>query len=86
MSLPEVGTNYQILLGREENLDRMTVRVEIQRRMFHGEMGELRALQRKIQHELKEQILITTEVELMEPGALPPSQGKAKRVIDKRQI
>ena len=86
MSLPEVGTNYQILLGRDENLDRMTVRVEIQRRMFHGEMGELRALRNKIQHELKEQILITTEVELMEPGALPPSQGKAKRVIDKRQI
>lgn len=86
MALPEVGTNYQILLEREENLDRMTVRVEIRRRMFHGEMEELRALRRKIQHELKEQILITTEVELMEPGALPPSQGKAKRVIDKRQI
>lgn len=86
MALPEVGTNYQILLDREEKLDRMTVRVEIQRRMFHGEMGELRALRRKIQHELKERILIMTEVELMEPGALPPSQGKAKRVIDKRQI
>ena len=86
MALPEVGTNYQILLGREENLDRMTVRVEIRRQMFHGEMDELRALRRKIQHELKEQILITTEVELLEPGALPPSQGKAKRVIDKRQI
>ena len=86
MALPEVGTNYQILLDREEKLDRMTVRVEIQRRMFHGEMGELRALRRKIQHELKEQILIMTDVELMEPGALPPSQGKAKRVIDRRQI
>ena len=86
MALPEVGTNYQILLEREENQDRMTVRVEIRGRMFHGEMGELRALRRKIQHELKEQILITTEVELMEPGALPPSQGKAKRVIDKRVI
>lgn len=86
MALPEVGSNYQILLDRKERLDRMTVRVELCRRMFHGEMGELRELRRKIQHELKEQILITTEVELMEPGALPPSQGKAKRVIDKRQI
>jgi len=86
MKLPEVGTNYQLLLDRVENLDRMTVRVEISGRMFHGEVGELRALRKKIQHELKEQILLTTEVELMEPGALPPSRGKAKRVIDNREI
>ncbi len=86
MRIPEVGTNYQILLDRVENLDRMTVRVEITGRTFHGEVGELRLLKKKIEHALKEEILITTEIELMEPGALPPSQGKAKRVIDNRNL
>ncbi|MDP8235966.1 MAG: phenylacetate--CoA ligase [Candidatus Erginobacter occultus] len=86
MRIPEVGTNYQILLDRVENLDRMTVRVEITGRTFHGEVGELRLLKKKIEHALKEEILITTEIELMEPGALPPSQGKAKRVIDNREM
>lgn len=86
MKLPEVGTNYQIILNRVDNLDRMTIRVEIYGKMFHGEARELRLLRKKIQHELKEQILLSTEIELMEPGALPPSQGKAKRVFDNREI
>jgi phenylacetate-CoA ligase len=86
MRIPEVGTNYQVLLDRVDNLDRMTVRVEITGKTFHGEVGELRLLRKKIQHALKEEILLTTEVELMEPGALPPSQGKARRVIDNREI
>lgn len=86
MRIPEVGSNYQIVLDRVDNLDRMTVRVEITGRTFHGEVGELRLLKKKIQHALKEEILLTTEIELMEPGALPPSQGKAKRVIDNREM
>lgn len=86
MRLPEVGSNYQIILDRIDNLDRMTVRVEITGRTFHGEVGELRLLKKKIQHALREEILLTTEIELMEPGALPPSQGKAKRVIDNREL
>lgn len=86
MGIPEVGTNYQIILNRVENLDRMTVRVEIFGKMFHGDVNELRILRKKIQHTLKEEILLTADVELLEPGTLPPSTGKAKRVIDNREI
>ena len=86
MGIPEVGTNYQIVLDRVENLDRMTVRVEIYGKMFHGDMNELRILRKRIEHALKEEILLTTEVELLEPGTIPPSTGKAKRVIDNRKL
>ena len=86
MKVPEVGTNYQIILDREADLDRITVRVEISGNMFHGEVSELRTLRHRIQRELKEDILLSTRVELLEPGALPPSTGKAVRVIDKREI
>lgn len=86
MRIPEVGCNYRIVLDRVENLDRMTVQVEISGRTFGGEVGELRLLKKKIQRALREEILITTEIELLEPGALPLSQGKAKRVIDNREM
>jgi len=86
MKIPEVGTNFQIVLDRVENLDRMSVRVEICGAMFRGGVGELRALKAKIQHALREEILVSGEVELLEPGTLPPSTGKAKRVIDNREI
>lgn len=86
MRVSEVGTNYQIILDRVEDLDRITTRVEIAGGMFHGEVTELRNLRHKIQRKLKEDILLTARVELLEPGALPPSTGKAVRVIDKREI
>jgi phenylacetate-CoA ligase len=86
MGIPEVGSNYQIILDRPENLDRMLVRVEIYGKMFHGDVDELKVLRNKIKHALKEEIFLATEVELLEPGALPSSRGKAKRVIDNREI
>ncbi len=86
MKIPQVGSNFQIVLNRMESLDRMVVRVEICGTMFRGGVGELRALKSAIQHALREEILLTAEVELLEPGTLPPSTGKAKRLIDNREI
>jgi len=86
MKVPEVGTNFQIVLDRPENIDRMTVRVEICGKMFHGDVDEFRALKARLQHSLREEILVSCEVELLEPGALPPSTGKARRVFDNREI
>ncbi len=87
MEIPEVGNNYQIEIRRsEDHLDSITVNVEIYGKIFHGQLKELKTLQKKIQHKLKEEILIKPEVNLLEPGSLPPSEGKAKRVIDLRKI
>ncbi len=86
MKTPGVGTNYLIVLDRFENLDRLTVRVEIAPGAFHGDAEEMRRLQALIKHSLREEIMVQAEVELLEPGALPPSQGKAKRVLDKRDV
>jgi len=86
MRIPEVGTNYQIVLERQNNLDVMHVRVELKQEAFHGELRELKEIRDRIQKELREEILITPEVELLEPKTLPPTTGKAVRVIDKRQL
>jgi phenylacetate-CoA ligase len=86
MKIPEVGNNYQIVLDREENLDRLNIKVELYSKMFHGDMKDLKRLTSKIVAELQALITINPRVELLEPGSLPPSTGKAVRVIDKRQI
>ncbi|MFQ5835279.1 MAG: phenylacetate--CoA ligase family protein [bacterium] len=86
MSLPEVGRNYQIVLERKESLDEMRVRVEIKKRFFRDSLEDLKKLQNKIKAKLKGELMVTPQVELVEPATLPRTTGKAKRLIDKRKI
>jgi phenylacetate-CoA ligase len=84
MKIPEVATNYQIHVDKKGSLDRLTVKVEIYPKLFLGEVAKLEALKHKIVEELRASIVISPLVELHEPGALPISEGKAKRVVDER--
>lgn len=85
MGIPGVGTNYLIILEREGYNDHMTVKVEVEKEFFSGNLKQLENLRRKIMEELKSDILITPRVELVEPTSLPTSEGKAIRVIDNRE-
>jgi len=86
MEIPEVGRNYQIVLEREKSFDIMKIKVEIKKRFFDGSLENLKKLQEKITTRLKSELLVTPKVELVEPGALPRTTGKSKRVIDKREL
>ncbi len=86
MSLPEVGRNYQIILEREKSLDVMRVKVEIKKELFDGSLEHLRRLENKVRAKLASELIITPRVELVEPATLPRTTGKAKRVIDEREI
>lgn len=85
MGIPEVGGNYRIVLSRRDNLDLMTVQVEVTDKAFVEDMRHLNRLQKKIRKSLHDEILLTPTVELVEPHALPRSQGKAIRLVDERQ-
>ncbi len=84
MKIPEVGTNYQIHIEKAGSLDKLKVKVEIYSKMFSGDARQLDALREKIKEELKASITINPVIELHEPGSLPVSEGKAKRVVDTR--
>ena len=83
MSIKGVAQNYQIVL---KNYDEMIVKVEIDRDFFDGRVERLLKLREEIIEKLRETILVRPKVELLEPGTLPVSEGKAKRVIDKRTL
>ncbi len=88
MNIPEVGSNYLVLLEREkENFqDRMIVQVEVRPEYFQGDLWQLEKLRKQITEALKSELLVTPKVELVEPDTLPKSEGKAVRVLDHREM
>ncbi len=84
MGIPEVGQNYLIVLEREGYLDQFKVQVEVKSEFFVEDMRELKKLQSKITGLLRDELLVTPKVELVEPRSLPCSEGKAQRVCDLR--
>ena len=85
MGIPEVGANYQIDLQTVEEIDVMTVKVEVHNEIFLGDVKGLHALQQKITSALRGELLFTPKVSLVEPDSIPKAPGKAIRVIDHRE-
>lgn len=86
MNIPEVGDHWEILVDRKGPLDMMTVRVELTQAGFSDKIGDLMKLKKKVSKELKAVLNIAAEVDLVEPGTIPRSMGKAKRVTDNRKV
>jgi phenylacetate-CoA ligase len=85
MKIPEVGNQFMVYIDKINHLDEMTVEVEINREYFSGELADLANLQKKVVKELRDALELRTTVRLVEPGSLPRFEGKAKRVIDRRE-
>jgi len=77
--------NYQIIVDRRDAMDTLEVKIEVNEAMLSDEMKNLRMLQENIEKRLNEALSLTPKVTLVEPGTLPRSEGKAIRVIDRRQ-
>ena len=86
MNIPEVGDHWEIVVDRKGPLDMMTVRVELTETGFSDKIGDLMKLKKKVAKELKGVLNIAAEVDLVEPGTIPRSMGKAKRVTDNRKV
>jgi len=79
--------HYQIVIDRgESRLDKIEILVEVSKNMFSDEIKELEKLQDKIKHEMASVLSISADVKLVEPNTIERSMGKAKRVIDKREL
>ena len=86
LKIPEVGNQFMVYIDRINYLDEMTVEVEINRDFFSGELTDLAKIQKKVGEELRDSLELRTTVRLVEPGSLPRFEGKAKRVIDRREV
>ncbi len=76
---------YQLIVKREEALDTLEVRVEVDENIFSDEIKSLQRIEKKLENNIKEFLGITVDVKLVEPKSIERSEGKAKRVIDLRK-
>jgi phenylacetate-CoA ligase len=76
--------HYQILLTREQGLDQMEVQVEVTPQMFTDKIGALQGLHDRLQEALDRVLGIRVRISLVEANTIERSQGKARRVIDRR--
>jgi phenylacetate-CoA ligase len=81
---PELAPHYICEITRPLHLDELTVRVEVD--PAHAALGaEIRNhAATTLAHRMKELIGVTANIELVAPGGIERSLGKAKRVVDKR--
>jgi phenylacetate-CoA ligase len=78
--------HYQIVLTREADLDQVEVQVEVTAEVFSDEVRGLEELQNKLVHSIETITGLRVAVRLVAPHTIQRSEGKAKRVIDKRKL
>ncbi|MFH7325358.1 phenylacetate--CoA ligase family protein [Desulfurivibrio sp. C05AmB] len=78
--------HYQIVVEREGRLDKITVLVEVMESIFFDEMRKQGEIINNIKHKLASELGIGVEVRLVEEKSLERSEGKAKRIVDKRKL
>ncbi len=78
--------HYEVVLTREKGLDQMEVRVEVTQEVFSDKMRALETLHRKLEDALEHVLGIRVQVSLVEPRSIARSEGKAKRVVDRRNL
>ena len=81
-----VAPHYMLIVDRENNLDVLTVMVEVDEKYFSDEIRKLDSLKNKVGAVLKQALGVSVRVKLVEPKTIQRSEGKAKRVIDNRDM
>ncbi|MCQ2973104.1 MAG: phenylacetate--CoA ligase [archaeon] len=86
LKISNVEPHYIIIVTRPDVLDEIEVQVEVSANLFFDNLKEMKAIKNKIATSIQNELGIKVEVTLVKPKSLPRFQGKAKRVIDKRNL
>lgn len=78
--------NYQITVSREHNSDKLEVQVEMTPEMFSDSLAQTAKREEELVAALKAMLGIYAQVQLVAPKSIARSEGKAVRVIDKRNL
>ena len=81
-----VTPNYQIIVGRENNTDTLDINVEMTEKLFADDVKSIEKIERNIVSDLRSVLGIGAKVHLVNPKTIARSEGKAKRVIDNRNL
>ena len=86
LEMKEFEPHYLLVVDRVKNLDTLQVQVEVRRDFFTDDIGSMLNLKKALSDRLKSVLSISADVKLVEPNSIARSEGKSKRVIDKRVL
>jgi phenylacetate-CoA ligase len=86
METEGIEPHYQLIVDRQDNLDVLTVLVEVGDRLFSDEVKILQDEEKKISKNIKDYLGVSARVKLVEPKTIARSEGKAVRVVDNRKL
>lgn len=81
-----VGSHYQIVVDRINNLDTMEIQVEMAPEYFSDEVKQIEQIRKQIEHDMLGNLGVGAKITLVSPDSLPLSSGKTVRIVDKRKI
>ena len=81
-----VEPHYLIIVDRERHLDELEIWVEVSEEVFSDEMRKMEALQKRVTEEVESTLGIGVRIKLVEPKSIARTEGKAKRVVDRREL
>ena len=86
VSVGDITPNYQIIVDRVNNNDTFDVNVEMSEQLFADDVKSIEKIEKQITAELRSVLGIGAKVHLVNPKSIERSEGKAKRVIDRRRL
>jgi len=81
----EVEPHYMIYIDRIHNLDVMEIKIEMTKAFFSDSIKDIEKIERRLNADIQSILGIAAKITLVEPRSLPRSEGKAKRVEDRRK-
>ncbi len=86
LSIEGVEPYYQIIVDRERHLDEIEIWVEVSEAIFSDEVRVLKEMEEKVRAEVNSVLGISARIKLVEPYTITRTEGKAKRVVDRREL
>lgn len=80
-----IGPHYQIIVDRQGSLDTLEIQVELSDYAFSDEVREIEKVKARVAHDMQSMLGVSAKITIVSPHSLPRSDGKAKRIIDKRK-
>jgi phenylacetate-CoA ligase len=84
MRVPQIGTNYEIHIYKENYMDKLHIKAELRDGAFQDSISEIEKIQKQILTVLSGEITVHPVIKLVEAHSLKVHEGKAVRVFDHR--
>ncbi|RJQ55565.1 MAG: phenylacetate--CoA ligase family protein [Actinobacteria bacterium] len=86
LQIEHVQPHYVIVVDRKRSLDDLEVKIEVSEELFSDSMRDMVAFTKQVADRLHSVIGLHAKITLVEPGSIERTAGKAKHVIDKRDL